>query len=98
MPRRSLTFAVFAAACFGGTAARAHAEELERSSPMPRRTVERPLTLMEDMFAVFGTGGIGQLTANDSLVTLGAGAEYGVNKQVQVSLLLLRLSITPHPS
>ena len=72
--------------------------ELTRESKMFRNQSDRPLTLPEDLFAVYGSAGGGQLTSNIAYLALGAGAEYGVTDDLQVEISLLRVSLSSDPS
>jgi hypothetical protein len=70
---------------------------LRRELRYPRNQSERPLTIMNDLFAVWGRAGGGQLTGDSAVIYLGAGAVYGMSDDLQVELELLRLDLSSVP-
>lgn len=82
--------------------ARAQNENFEESAPdhpsrMPRNASDRPLTLMRDLFGVYARVGGGQFTDSAGYIAFGAGADYGINDDLEVGLELLLLSLSSVP-
>jgi hypothetical protein len=70
-------------------------DERQRESKIPRNISERPLTVTEDTFSVYGQAIGGQLTPSNGYLFVGSGAEYGISNDFQVELILIRLNFAP---
>lgn len=64
---------------------------------MIRREAERPITLPDDTFAVWGTVGGGMLTEVDPALLLASGASYGMDDDFEIGFVLLRLVLSAVP-
>lgn len=71
--------------------------DIERESRMQRNHSDRPLTLPRDLFAVNASVGGGQFTKSAGYIGFGAGADYGINDDLEVGLELLLLSLSSVP-
>lgn len=63
---------------------------------MPLRSVDRPLTLLEDHFGLFPAA-LGTPYQNKGLVGLFFGAGYGIDDDFEIGLTLLRVTMSPAP-